>query len=261
MDIHYLGHAGFIVEHRNVRLLMDPWFYPAFLQSWFPYPDNRSLLNRVVGESFDYLYVSHGHEDHCDERLLRQLPRSITVIVPRYRSHNLVRRFRALGFERIIALQHRQSCELAPGFTATCTWTRIIRKTAVCCSTSTASASSISSEDLAEYRERRRDEWSEFYAASETPLTAREIECHFARLQRRDKPSLHDLQKHIRLAARRRPVGRPSRPTRRVVRHRGRGAVRPGVHVVRVATGTPRHRRGTGRLGGGAPLASHHAAP
>jgi UDP-MurNAc hydroxylase len=118
-SIRYLGHAGFIVERPDVRLLMDPWFYPAFLQSWFPYPDNRDLLDLVVGQRFDYLYISHTHEDHFDERLLRQIDKSITLVVPRYRSDALVRRFRELGFERIIALDHRQTHELAPGLTAT----------------------------------------------------------------------------------------------------------------------------------------------
>ncbi|HST65928.1 MAG TPA: MBL fold metallo-hydrolase, partial [Mycobacteriales bacterium] len=69
VSVRYLGHAGFVVEAAGVRLLMDPWFYPAFLGSWFPYPDNRPLLPEVTGTSFDYLYVSHTHEDHFDERV------------------------------------------------------------------------------------------------------------------------------------------------------------------------------------------------
>jgi UDP-MurNAc hydroxylase len=338
MDIRYLGHAGFVVEHRNVRLLMDPWFYPAFLQSWFPYPDNRSLLHRVLAERFDYLYVSHGHQDHYDERVLKQLPRSITVIVPRYRSNVLERRFRALGFDRIIALQHRQSYELAPGFTATmwldtshkedsgllldadgfrfldlndCNtptselphdidvlaaqysgamwyphcydypadvmrekandvrqglletlyhkvrltgarsyvpsagpacfldpsleaynppeatifplWEHVADQFHAACPdvavqplnpgdalhVETAGRSMAierdpharTREDLGAYRERRRDEWSEFYAVPETPLTAQAIECYFARLPRRHTQFLLDFRKNIRLVA------------------------------------------------------------
>lgn len=95
--LYYLGHAGFIAEHHGVRILVDPWFYPAFLHSWFPYPDNRDMLDEVVGKPFDFLYVSHAHEDHYDERLLQMLDRSITVIVPRYRSKTMVRRFASLG--------------------------------------------------------------------------------------------------------------------------------------------------------------------
>jgi len=338
MVIHYLGHAGFIVEHHGVRVLIDPWFYPAFLQSWFPYPDNRSLLNRVVGERFDYMYVSHGHEDHFDERLLHQLPKSVTLLVPKYRSNSLVRRFKALGFERIIALDHRQSHDLAPGFTATmyldtshkedsgilldidgfrfldlndCNvsmselptdidlfaaqfsgamwyphcydypediklekaadikqglletlyhkvrltgakayvpsagpacfldptleayndhettifplWSDVAEGFATACPETVVhhlnpgdamqidiaaqqtmverDPNARTSEDLAEYRERRRDEWSEFYAASDAPLSAEEIAQYFAKLQRRNKHFLHDFQKDIRLVS------------------------------------------------------------
>ena len=117
--VRYLGHAGFVVSHGGCRILMDPWFYPAFLDSWFPFPDNRNLLGEVLAGPFDYLYVSHAHEDHFDRRLLAQLDRSITVVVPRYRSKIMVKRFRELGFENVVALAHRESLELAPGFTAT----------------------------------------------------------------------------------------------------------------------------------------------
>lgn len=117
--IRYLGHAGFIVEHTQARLLIDPWFYPAFLQSWFPYPENRDLLSTVVGQRFDYLYISHTHEDHLDERLLRQLDRSVILLLAKYRSNSLVRRLRSLGFENIVALEHRQCYPLAAGLTAT----------------------------------------------------------------------------------------------------------------------------------------------
>jgi UDP-MurNAc hydroxylase len=117
--VHYLGHAGFILEHEGTKLLIDPWFFPAFMQSWFPYPDNRVLLEEVRGCQFDYLYVSHLHQDHFDRRLLEMLDRSIKVLAPNYRSKSLVKKFRAIGYENIVALDHKQSHELAPGLTAT----------------------------------------------------------------------------------------------------------------------------------------------
>jgi UDP-MurNAc hydroxylase len=117
--IQYLGHAGFIVTHAGVRLLIDPWFYPAFLGAWFPFPDNRELLAKVTGSSFDVLYVSHAHEDHFDRRLLEQLDREITVLLPRYRSKVMVRRFTSMGFHNLRVLGHREQHTLADGFTAT----------------------------------------------------------------------------------------------------------------------------------------------
>jgi UDP-MurNAc hydroxylase len=117
--IRFLGHAGFVVRHRGVRLLIDPWFYPAFLGAWFPFPDNRELLPDVIGGEFDALYVSHAHEDHFDERVLAQLDRRMTVLVPRYRSKAMVRRFASMGFSNLVVLGHREQHVLAPGFTAT----------------------------------------------------------------------------------------------------------------------------------------------
>lgn len=117
--IEYLGHAGFAVEFAGRRLLIDPWFYPAFLASWFPYPDNRNLLAPLAKESFDYLYVSHTHEDHFDERFLRTLDKSIVILCPAYRTKSLQKRFVALGFDRIVPLAHKESLRLAPNFVAT----------------------------------------------------------------------------------------------------------------------------------------------
>jgi len=33
MHLTYLGHAGFALEIHEKRILIDPWFYPAFLKS------------------------------------------------------------------------------------------------------------------------------------------------------------------------------------------------------------------------------------
>ena len=117
--IHYLGHAGFIVEHEDTTLLIDPWFFPAFMQSWFPYPDNRFLVDTVCGRRFDYLYVSHLHQDHFDRRVLGMLDRSVKVVAPTYRSNSLIKKFGELGYQNVIPLGHKQSHELAPGLTAT----------------------------------------------------------------------------------------------------------------------------------------------
>ncbi len=114
-----LGHAGFVVEHAETRVLIDPWFYPAFLASWFPYPDNRHLLAPLAAGRFDYLYISHTHEDHFDSRFLADLDKSIAILCPAYRTKSLQKRFAALGFTNIVPLAHNESRELAPGFLAT----------------------------------------------------------------------------------------------------------------------------------------------
>ena len=117
--IRYLGHAGFVVEHAGVRLLIDPWFHAAFLGAWFPFPDNRDLLPGVLGTRPDLLYLSHLHEDHFDERVLEHLDRDVRVVLPRYRSRTMARRVAELGFHDRVMLGHRQSYEAAPGLRLT----------------------------------------------------------------------------------------------------------------------------------------------
>lgn len=114
--IRHLGHAGFTVTWGGARLLIDPWFNPGFLESWFPWPDNRGLIREAWG---DWLYVSHAHEDHFDRRFLTGLDKTVRVVVPRFPSRQMERELRALGFTRLISLGHGEQHQVVPGFTVT----------------------------------------------------------------------------------------------------------------------------------------------
>lgn len=114
--IQHLGHAGFTVTYGGARLLLDPWFNPAFLASWFPWPDNRHLAPEAHG---GWLYVSHAHEDHFDRRFLAGLDKATRVLVPRFPSRQMERELRALGFGDLVPLGHGGQHQIAPGFTVT----------------------------------------------------------------------------------------------------------------------------------------------
>jgi len=117
--VKWLGHAGFVYQFRNTSILMDPWFFQAFCWSWFPFPNNRWMLEDVTQYSYDYLYISHLHEDHFDERVLKQVPKTVTIICADYVSKTLELRFRELGFNKIMPLSHLQSCTLSDGVKVT----------------------------------------------------------------------------------------------------------------------------------------------
>lgn len=114
MHIYYLGHAGFVAEARRVTILIDPWFYPAFFNSWLPYPDNSFLLEETLNDHYDYLYISHEHEDHLDRRFLERLPNkdAITVICPNYRSGGTRAKLDRLGFRNFLMLGHTEQVAL-----------------------------------------------------------------------------------------------------------------------------------------------------
>lgn len=112
MKIQYLGHAGFVIETNQSRILIDPWFYGAFFGSWFPLPNNRALLPKLLDESFDYLYISHTHEDHFDEKFLKQFVKShkdIQVLYPKYRSQALKRKLKGVGLTNLLEIKHQET--------------------------------------------------------------------------------------------------------------------------------------------------------
>src|SRR5581483_10337000 len=119
MKLEYIGHASFIVKINGVnRILIDPWFHSAFLGSWFPYPDNRHLENYVLNQDFEYLYISHTHEDHFDVEFLKKFKRKIKILCPDYRSGALKRKFNELGYDDFIMIGHRETYK-ADDFSAT----------------------------------------------------------------------------------------------------------------------------------------------
>lgn len=93
MEITYLGHAGFLVETNHAVLVADPWLSPdgAFDSAWFQFPCNHNLAPFVReklsnGNKKRYVYISHEHRDHFDEKFLQTLPtQELTFIVPRFR--------------------------------------------------------------------------------------------------------------------------------------------------------------------------------
>lgn len=109
MDIQYLGHAGFIVTIDKTKILIDPWFHGAFFGAWFPYPDNSYFEDHVLQQHFDYLYISHTHEDHLDRTFLNKLDRNIKILCPNYRSKSLQRQLQQLGFTNFIELGHKEN--------------------------------------------------------------------------------------------------------------------------------------------------------
>jgi len=115
MQITYLGHAGFLVETKNVIIIIDPWLTPdgAFDNSWFQYPCNHFMIDTVkeklLLKKHKFLYVSHEHKDHFDENTLDLLDLSdVTIILAKYRHNFLVNYMKDLSPKDIILLDDSQ---------------------------------------------------------------------------------------------------------------------------------------------------------
>jgi UDP-MurNAc hydroxylase len=115
MLITSLGHAGLEVEHQGTRLQIDPWLSPqgAFQGSWFQWPDNSHLIDRLAAP--DAVAISHEHLDHIDPWWLAKLPKETPIFVPRYPLDVLRQKILASGQTNIHEIEPWQDVEVLPG--------------------------------------------------------------------------------------------------------------------------------------------------
>ena len=118
MRITALGHAGFRVDTRGARLLLDPWLSPegAFQASWFQYPDNAHVLPLAL-ERPTAIVLSHEHLDHVDPWFLARVPRDVPAVIPRYPSPALRDKVLGAGRRPIVEAEPWRAVEVAPGTT------------------------------------------------------------------------------------------------------------------------------------------------
>ncbi|HCT76180.1 MAG TPA: (2Fe-2S)-binding protein, partial [Micromonosporaceae bacterium] len=115
MQITGTGHASMRIDTAAGSILCDPWVNPAYLASWFPFPDNSQLDWESLGDC-DYLYVSHLHRDHFDAAHLRRfVSKKATVLLPEYPTSQLEDELRELGFTNFFKTVSDQVHELDGG--------------------------------------------------------------------------------------------------------------------------------------------------
>ena len=102
----FLNHASVLIQDGKSFILTDPWYNKAAFGSWLPTPPtiyNPAYLLSLArsSESF-YIAVSHGHDDHVDDKLLSLLAPYAGCIIPKYKSVGLKNRLKKCGFQDII---------------------------------------------------------------------------------------------------------------------------------------------------------------
>lgn len=118
--VSFLGHAGLFIEHKEVKILCDPWMSASggFLSSWHQYPRNDHIDLSILRNA-THLYVSHKHQDHFDSEFLDSLPKDISVLCPGHTSNFLAQKMRALGFSNVSVLGDWQTRDLSDDVKAT----------------------------------------------------------------------------------------------------------------------------------------------
>jgi UDP-MurNAc hydroxylase len=114
VNVRFIAAACVEIEHDGIRILCDPWLTEGiYYGSWFH--DQPPAL-RPQDVDADWLYISHVHPDHFDVATLRDVPKSIPVLIGEFREKFLLRILQNLGFEQVIEVAHGDEFELAPGY-------------------------------------------------------------------------------------------------------------------------------------------------
>ena len=104
MHIRYIGHAGLALDVAGQHLLCDPWWNgPAYTGQWQAYPLPR--FEKADLEGADFIYISHGHEDHLHIPTLRSIDKRAAILIPKHRDPGLRDSLQSMGFARSLSLR------------------------------------------------------------------------------------------------------------------------------------------------------------
>ena len=79
MKVTFHQSACVLIEGDGVKILCDPWLVDgAYIGSWHIYPPYEFQPNEF--NDVDYIYVSHIHPDHFNDKTLMQLNKDIPVL-------------------------------------------------------------------------------------------------------------------------------------------------------------------------------------
>tara|TARA_Y100000996_G_scaffold344283_1_gene282009 strand:- start:83 stop:1456 length:1374 start_codon:yes stop_codon:yes gene_type:complete len=109
MRILFQNHSSLLLELDGNYLLTDPWYnQPAFgswLPSFAPYVHPSYLA--ALGDKLTVL-ISHGHDDHFDDRLLSTFDKKTKFITADFKAPSVINRVKRLGFGDITTIGEKE---------------------------------------------------------------------------------------------------------------------------------------------------------
>lgn len=113
--VRYFGHACLLIETADVSILVDPVVATERL------PDVTHFTFADLPPRIDFLFISHGHQDHfCPEVLMQLRDRVGTVLIPPHNHGDLSdpslrRMLKSLGFNTVVTLDPLETIPLIDG--------------------------------------------------------------------------------------------------------------------------------------------------
>ena len=104
------------IKSDEFKLLIDPWLTDGeYYGSWSHYPAFNFDENLDEINSYDAIYISHIHPDHCSDDTLKKIDKNIPIYILSYHSKFLKFKLEKLGF-KVIELENFESKSLSKIF-------------------------------------------------------------------------------------------------------------------------------------------------
>jgi UDP-MurNAc hydroxylase len=97
----------------NFKILQDPWLTDGeYFGSWSHYPHFDLDKNFDEINSYDAIYVSHIHLDHCSDKTLKKINKDIPIYIHSYHAKFLKNKLERFGF-KVIELLNGKKYEIS----------------------------------------------------------------------------------------------------------------------------------------------------
>ena len=118
MEITHHCNSFVSVKSGKSIIACDPWVGPADQNAWVSYPlhnNGAKILNKLKP---DYIYISHLHCDHFDQKLLTKFKKKNTkIIIKNFANKRLKKKIEDLGYTNILELKEWDKINLNNDFT------------------------------------------------------------------------------------------------------------------------------------------------
>jgi UDP-MurNAc hydroxylase len=98
---------------KGYKVLQDPWLTDGeYFGSWshYPYFDIDKNIQEI--NSYDAIYISHIHLDHCSDKTLKKINKSIPIFIHSYHAKFLKNKLERFGF-KVIELINGEKYEIS----------------------------------------------------------------------------------------------------------------------------------------------------
>ena len=106
LKINHYTNSFICVQSEKSQIICDPWIGVTNDNGWFSYPIKNFKEINYKNYKTNYIYISHLHCDHLDEKTLKKFKSGkINIIIKKFKNGVLKKRLQNITNSKIIELE------------------------------------------------------------------------------------------------------------------------------------------------------------